>query len=137
VSDLDRSIEFYERTLGFTIDTRKTSGDGAMEVVYLRNGDVYLDLISHTDWRALPEHTRNKRTDLPVVGTKHIRFATTDPGKFHRHLESVGVDDLTEVCDSNPDYTYFLFHDPDGIAIEIVTCVKENAFTRAIHLSYA
>ena len=55
VSDLDRSVEFYERTLGFTIDTRRTSNDGAMEIVYLRNGDMYLELFAHKDWQALLE----------------------------------------------------------------------------------
>lgn len=136
VSDLDRSVEFYERTLGFTIDTRRTSNDGAMEIVYLRNGDMYLELFAHTDWQALPDHARDDRTDLAVVGTKHIGFATTNPDRFHRHLASMGVDGLTEIFDNNPDYKYFFFRDPDGIAIEFVTCIKEHPFTRAVHLSY-
>ncbi len=126
VSDLDRSIEFYGRVLGFKVDTRTTSHDRKMDIVHLRKGNSYLELFAHKDWQALPEHARDNRTDLPVVGTKHVAFSTSNPEKFHRHLTSMGVDALTEIFDNNPNYRYFFFRDPDGIAVEVVTRIHEN-----------
>ncbi len=120
VSDVDRSIEFYNRVLGFEVDTRISTEDGSMDIVHLRNGSSYLELFGHRDCTPLPEYAKSNESDLPVIGTKHVAFVTVNPQACHRHLQEQGVEGLTEIFDNNPHYDYFFFRDPDGIPIEIV-----------------
>jgi len=136
VSNLDRSLDFYRCVLGFEVDTRTASQDGKMDIVHIRNGNSYLELFAHKEWKDLPEHARDNRTDLSVVGTKHIAFSTPNPEEFHQHLEKAGVDGLTDIFDNNPSYKYFFFRDPDGIVLEVVAPKQENPYLKAIQYSY-
>jgi len=136
VSKLDRSLDFYRNVLGFEVDTRTTSHDGKLDIVRIRNGNSYLELFAHKEWKALPEHAQDNQTDLSVVGTKHIAFSTSDLDGFHQHLERAGVNGLTDIFDNNPNYKYFFFCDLDGIVLKVVTPKQENHYLRAIQYSY-
>jgi lactoylglutathione lyase len=48
VSDLDRSVAFYERHFGFTDYFRQTATAG-LQIAYLRLGDTVLELTHHFD----------------------------------------------------------------------------------------
>jgi lactoylglutathione lyase len=48
VSDLDRSVKFYERHFGFKHYFQHTAGHG-MQIAYLKLGDTVLELTHHTD----------------------------------------------------------------------------------------
>lgn len=131
VSNLEQSIAFYG-LLGFAVDSRTVTPDGQLEIVHLRNRNAYMELFAHKDWRPLPEHARDNLSDFPVVGTKHIAFATNEPEGFHRYLQQMNVSGLTEIFSNNPRYKYFFFRDPDGIAIEVVTPVNSSHFPDAV-----
>jgi len=48
VSDLNRSVGFYERHFGFTDYFRQTAS-GGLQIAYLRLGDTVLELTHHSD----------------------------------------------------------------------------------------
>ena len=48
VSDLDRSVAFYEQHFGFKHYFRQTGG-GGLQIAYLKLGDTVLELTHHTD----------------------------------------------------------------------------------------
>ena len=120
VSNLERSLEFYKRVLGFELDTRLTTADGNMEIAHIKRGDDFLELFCHKDHLPLPEFARDNLSDFKVLGTKHIAFITDEPEEVHRLLEEQKVEGLTPIFENNPTYKYFFFRDPDGIALEFV-----------------
>ena len=120
VTNLERSLEFYGRVLGFEVDTEINLPDGSLKIVHLKRGDDYLELFCHKNPLDLPEHCRENETDFQVVGTKHIAFSTDDAEAVHHHLQEQDVAELTEIFE-NPYYEYFFFRDPDGIALEVVS----------------
>lgn len=119
VSDMSRSIEFYGRVLGFSVDTRIEVHEGNLEIVHLKNANSYLELFCRTGAKPLPEHATDHEKDFGVVGTKHLALGTNAPEVIHLQLERSGVSGLTPIYDS-PHYKYFFFQDPDGIVLEIV-----------------
>ena len=121
VSNMQRSMEFYENVLGFKEDSRVSVPEILLDIVILKRNDDYLELFCHQQAKSLPEFCKDNLTDFQVVGTKHIAFQTDDPKTLHKYLQEKGVDDLTEIFDNNPTYHYFFFRDPDGIPLEIVS----------------
>ena len=120
VSNLARSIEFYESVLGFAFDTKVVAHDGALEIVHLKKGQSYLELFCRSQAQLLPEHATDHERDFGVIGTKHLAFGTADPAAVHSDLTRRGVAGLTPIYDGTY-YKYFFFKDPDGIVLEIVS----------------
>ena len=120
VSNLDRSIEFYSRVLGFQQESRRRLPNGILEFAFLVQGDSRLELVCHSHARPLPEFARDRKTDFQVIGTKHLSFGADDAHKLHTFLAEQRVRGLTEVFDNNPSYYYFFFRDPDDIWLEII-----------------
>lgn len=120
VADLDRSIEFYGRVLGFEQESRRKLPDGGPEIAFLKRGRDRLELVCHPQAEPLPEFATEEKSNFRVVGTKHLSFWTDDPEGFHAFLRQQGVDGLTEIFGNNPTYYYFFFRDSDGIGLEVV-----------------
>lgn len=55
VSDLDRSVKFYERHFGFKHYFQHAAGNG-LQIAYLKLGDTVLELTHHTDGAMLGFH---------------------------------------------------------------------------------
>ena len=121
VSNLQRSMEFYERVLGFRESSRVSVPEISLDIVFIQKDNDYLELFCHEQAKELPDFCKDNLTDFQVVGTKHIAFQVEDPKAFHKHLEEQGVDDLSEIFDNNPTYYYFFFRDPDGIPLEVIS----------------
>lgn len=121
VSNLPRALEFYGRVLGFSEASRVSAPDISLEIVFIRKGDVYLELFCHQQPKALPDFCKDNLTDFQVVGAKHVAFHVEDAQAFHDYLQTHRVDGLTEVFDNNPVYYYFFFRDPDGIPLEVIS----------------
>lgn len=121
VADLDRSIEFYSRVLGFELESRRYLPGISLEIAFLRSGRDRIEIVCHDEPQALPEFAKTETDDFRVIGTKHLSFGTDDPDGLHVFLAGQGVEGLTEIFENNPSYRYFFFRDPDGIGLEVVS----------------
>ena len=108
VADLDRSLSFYERVLGFSVGSRV--GDTAILVA---DGDEtpLIELRERTGARAVPRRGR--------LGLFHFAILLPDRaslGRFVRHLAEVGA--KAGMSDHYVSEAIYL-SDPDGLGIEV------------------
>ena len=106
VSDLERSLAFYEKALGLTERRRKTRD--SFTIVYVGNdqGDFELELT----W--LRDHPQPY--DLGECEF-HLAFRAEDFEAAHRLHSEMGV-----ICFENPAMGIYFIQDPDGYWLEIV-----------------
>lgn len=119
VNDMDESIAFYSKVLGFVVDTEFDVNED-FKIVHMRIDDFYIELFWLKEHKELPESSRALDTDLAVMGTKHIAFETGDIEGMYEMLISKGVEMAGEIRLDNPYYKYFFFKDPNKILLEIV-----------------
>ena len=108
VSDLDRSIAFYDAALGLKEKSRITADDGSFIIVYLgnENSDFELELT----W--LKDHPQ--KYDLGEVEF-HLAFRTDDFEAAHALHEKMGC-----ICFENPAMGIYFILDPDGYWLEVL-----------------
>lgn len=109
VTDLGRSISFYNKALGFVESHRINSNDGSFIIVYLK--DNQSDFLLELTW--MRDHPQ--AYDL---GECEFHLCVRVPGDydavraFHKEM---GV-----VCYENHDMGLYFIEDPDGYWIEIL-----------------
>lgn len=109
VTDLERSISFYNKALGFVESHRISSNDGSFIIVYLK--DNQSDFLLELTW--MRDHSQ--AYDL---GECEFHLCVRVPGDydavraFHKEM---GV-----VCYENHDMGLYFIEDPDGYWIEIL-----------------
>lgn len=109
VTDLERSISFYNKALGFVESHRINSNDGSFIIVYLK--DNQSDFLFELTW--MRDHPQ--AYDL---GECEFHLCVRVPGDydavraFHKEM---GV-----VCYENHDMGLYFIEDPDGYWIEIL-----------------
>lgn len=120
VTDLKRSIDFYRDLFGFELDSHTVIRED-FKIAHLRKGESYLELFWRKEHSPLPDFAKKLDSDISVIGTKHLAFATADPYAAHKSLTEAGVHVESEVLEGSTGYAYFFLKDPDGILVEIVT----------------
>jgi catechol 2,3-dioxygenase-like lactoylglutathione lyase family enzyme len=100
VTDLERSTQFYEETLGLP----KTSGSGAWPE--FETGNVSLYLIDPT----------NIGAEFTAPHSAHIAFRVADVHEARAALEAKGVAFDGDILDTGVCHMAF-FRDPDGNAL--------------------
>lgn len=109
VTDLERSISFYNKALGFVESHRINSNDGSFIIVYLK--DNQSDFLLELTW--MRDHPQ--AYDLVEC---EFHLCVRVPGDydavraFHKEM---GV-----VCYENHDMGLYFIEDPDGYWIEIL-----------------
>ena len=109
VTDLERSISFYNKALGFVESHRINYNDGSFIIVYLK--DNQSDFLLELTW--MRDHPQ--AYDL---GECEFHLCVRVPGDydavraFHKEM---GV-----VCYENHDMGLYFIEDPDGYWIEIL-----------------
>lgn len=112
VSNLDKSLDFYEKALGLH-EKRRISGKGFI-IVYLGNNESTFEL--ELTW--LEEHPQPY--DLGECEF-HLAFRTDDYEAAHKLHEEMGC-----ICFENPAMGIYFITDPDGYWLEIVPNKKEH-----------
>ncbi|MDR2127258.1 MAG: VOC family protein [Prevotellaceae bacterium] len=110
VLNLDRSIAFYEKTLGFAEYNRQTADDDSFIIVFLRdkyNSDFLLELTWMRD-RKEPYGLGDYEFHLCV----RVDGDYDEVRKFHKELGCV--------CYENEKMGLYFISDPDGYWIEIL-----------------
>ena len=108
VSDLDKSLAFYEVALGLKEKRRKNASDGSFTIVYIGNDDN--DFEMELTW--LRDHPQKYD-----IGEEefHLAFRTDDYEAAHRLHEEMGC-----ICFENKAMGLYFIKDPDGYWLEIV-----------------
>ena len=92
VPDMDASIDWYQRVLGFTLERRYHVDSIPGEIAVLRNGPLHIELFHLAHAMALPDERREPNTDLCTHGNKHVAFAVADLAAFAAELQQRGAD---------------------------------------------
>ena len=112
VSDLERSLHFYEFALRFTVIGKEFRTERNSWKVDLKNGSVQLEIFTFPGAPARPSYPE-------AQGLRHLALSVDDIEKFHAELKSkkyqveeIKVDQLTGK-------KFFFFPDPDNQPLEI------------------
>ena len=111
VFNLERSIEFYEKALGYTVVSEKTAGDGSFKLIFMSDGTPYrLELTWYRD-----------RTAPYELGDNEIHMAVTtdDYGEAYNLHKEMGC-----ICYENEGMGLYFIADPDDYWTEIIRAKK-------------
>ena len=108
VTDLERSLAFYDRALGLKEISRKQADDGSFILAYLGDGETGFRL--ELTW--LRDHPQ--KYDLGECEF-HLALAVENMEKAHALHEKLGC-----ICYENPAMGIYFISDPDGYWIEII-----------------
>ena len=108
VTDLDRSLSFYDQALGLKEKRRKTAQDGSFIIVYIGNEESEFEL--ELTW--LKDHPQ-----AYDIGEEefHLAFKTDNFEAAHELHEKMGC-----ICFKNPSMGIYFIQDPDGYWLEII-----------------
>ena len=108
VTDMERSLEFYEKALGLTIARDHTAKDGSFRICHLTAGSgVYTFEITWLRDKVGPYDLGDNES--------HIAFVTDDYEAAHQLHREMGV-----ICYENPNMGIYFIEDPDGYWLEIL-----------------
>ncbi|WP_404478431.1 VOC family protein [Novosphingobium sp. BL-52-GroH] len=92
VPDLDESIEWYSRVLGFHLERRFRIEAAAADAAMVRSGDLRFELFEVAGAAALPEGRRHPVNDLLTHGNKHVAFQIDDLDAFLNEMAAKQAD---------------------------------------------
>lgn len=78
VDDLDESIEFWTKYLGFELEFRKHIEPIKTHLAFLRRGNFRIELFDKQGSNPTPVERHKPNTDLGTQGTKHLCFSVVD-----------------------------------------------------------
>ncbi len=109
VADLDRSIDFYTRLLGWRVRWQGTTSTGR-PAAHVGNDDMYLALFEGSGTSPTWDYGR--------VGFNHLGFVVDDLDDAKARLAELGAPVHNE-DDYDPGRRLY-FSDPDGLEVELV-----------------
>ena len=116
VTDLERSVPWYEEVLGLTKVMEDTHPDGTGYFVLLGNPDFTVLVGLHVHPSNAGEAFAESRT-----GLDHVGFAVADHAEleaWERRLGELGV--THSPVDDQPGYAVVVFRDPDNLQLEFI-----------------
>ena len=108
VSDLQASLDFYEKALGLTEVRRKVAEDGSFIIVCVGNKEADFEL--ELTW--LRDHPQKYNLGEEEF---HLAFYTDDYEAAHKLHEEMGC-----ICFENYEMGLYFIKDPVGYWLEIV-----------------
>jgi len=112
VTDLERSVAFYEKALGLKVEKRYKPADGSFELVYLGDGTTAHQI--ELTW------LRDKEGPYDLGDNEsHIAFYVENfDGAYALHKE------MGCICFENKGMGIYFIEDPDGYWLEIMPSKK-------------
>jgi methylmalonyl-CoA/ethylmalonyl-CoA epimerase len=118
VPDMDASLAWYQRVLGFELDFRVYLDIIPAHIAFIQRGKFRIELFQLDNAKPLPEERRLPNTDLQTHGNKHICFGVQDMEQMLVHLREQQADIVfTKVIQGTP--TTFI-RDNSGNLIEMI-----------------
>jgi methylmalonyl-CoA/ethylmalonyl-CoA epimerase len=123
VPNVEESIAWYKKMLGFDVVTRMNQGSG-MTVGHIRRGNCYIELFQVADAKPLPEYRRDPSADLRVHGLAHFAFQVADVFAAVKALKAKGAEIAMEPVDT-PDVAFAFVRDNAGNTFELIQYKKQ------------
>lgn len=114
VTDIERSLDFYEKALGLKECRRKTADDGSYIIVFIKNDESEFEL--ELTW--LAEHPQ--KYDLGEEEF-HLAFHVDDFDAAHKLHEEMGC-----IAFENHEMGIYFITDPDGYWLEVIPADQEK-----------
>lgn len=120
VPDLDASIDWYHRMLGFELVRKMTKeADPEMAFALISNGTFNIELFEVVEDREMPEYRFDPTADLYVHGVKHLAFEVDDAMAAAAELATRGATILLGPV-ITPRTTYVFIADNSGNPFELI-----------------
>lgn len=97
VADIEASIDWYCRMLGFTLEKRVKVEGVPAKIAFIKNGDFMIELFEIPDAAPLPEDRKHPNRDILTHGTKHMAYQVNDTKQLVEDLKSRGVEVALDV----------------------------------------
>jgi glyoxylase I family protein len=112
VSELERSLNFYERAFGFKVKAREFRTERQSWKVDLIKDDIQLEVFTFPG--------AGKRPSFPEAeGLRHLAFVVEDLETFHEELKRKNITVEEIRVDHATGKKFFFFSDPDDQPLEI------------------
>ena len=108
VTDLEKSLAFYDEAFDLKEVRRKTASDGSFIIAYVANEENTFEL--ELTWLA----DKEGKYDLGECEF-HLAFETDDYEAAHAKHQEMGC-----ICYENPAMGIYFVEDPDGYWLEVV-----------------
>lgn len=108
VTNLERSLKFYQESVGLPLRERFQGAEGT-QIAFLGSGETQVELL----WDSNASHS-------PRGGAISLGFATTTLKDKLEQLKEAGVTILSEPIWPSPAVGFFFAADPDGNRIQFI-----------------
>lgn len=128
VTDLDRSIDFYTKILGCTVDRTLDLGADSLlgkvvgmpgasaRIAHLSLGEAMVELFEYRDPTGSPPRAERKQADIGII---HFGLTSDDARSDYQRLADQGVEFFSEPVEFRPGVWLFYFYGPDGEVCEL------------------
>ena len=107
VSDIEKSIKFYEEVAGITIRNKFSAGGKTLAFLSDKDGDTQIELIQD-------ENEKSYSGSGISLG-----FAVPNVEEYMEKMKSMGYK-TTDMISPNPRTKFLYVNDPDGIKIQLI-----------------
>jgi methylmalonyl-CoA/ethylmalonyl-CoA epimerase len=123
VPNLEESIAWYKKMLGFEVVTRMPGGESGMSVALIKRGNFHIELFQVEGAKPLPEYRRDPSADLRVRGLSQFAFQVADARAAANELKSKGAEIAMGPVDSTGVIFVFI-RDNAGNCFELIEYKK-------------
>jgi methylmalonyl-CoA/ethylmalonyl-CoA epimerase len=125
VPNLEESIAWYKKMLGFEVVSRMKGGDAnGMLVALLRRGNCHIELFQVPGAKPLPEYRRDPSADLRVHGISQMAFQVSDVLAATKELKAKGAEVAMGPIDSSG-VVFVFIRDNAGNTFELIQFKKQ------------
>ena len=118
VSNMERSVAFYEKFLNLTLVNRREIPQNKAEIAFLQNALAKGDMVELTFFR---DQKRFIQADYEERLFDHLAFQVEDMNKTLKAMRNAGVTVTDEPYRLSPNGSLIAFvEDPDGTLIELI-----------------
>jgi methylmalonyl-CoA/ethylmalonyl-CoA epimerase len=118
VFNMEESLEWYEKNLGFTLKKDLYVPPLGSRICFIEKDGLEIELFQYDHPKHMPEDHLVPDTNIQTVGTKHVAFETDNMEALKKIFQTNGVDIAHEVA-MEGDSVMFI-RDNSGILIEII-----------------
>lgn len=123
VPNLEESISWYHKMLGFEVVSRMKGGEG-MQVALIKHGSFHIELFQVAGAKPLPEYRRDPSADLRVHGISQIAFQVSDVNAAVKELKAKGVEIAMGPVDT-AGVAFAFIRDNAGNCLELIQFKKQ------------